>query len=64
MDDAEALNELHDEPRRHISLEHSIVLDEPREMIMTHGFYARMGSYYIDADLPDELSWKPRDAPT
>ena len=61
MDDTETSNELHDEPGRHISLEHSAVPDEPQEMemTMTHGFYAGMGSYYIDIDLPDDLSWKP-----
>jgi hypothetical protein len=59
MDDAETSNELQDEPGRHIPLMHSAVPDEPHEMTMTHGFYAGMGSYYIDVDLPDDLSWKP-----
>ena len=59
MDDAETSNELHDETERHISLEHSAVPDEPHKMTMTHGFYAGMGSYCIDVDLPDDLSWKP-----
>jgi hypothetical protein len=59
MDDAETSNELQDEPGRHIPLKHSAVPDEPHEMTMTHGFYAGMGSYYIDVDLPDDLSWKP-----
>jgi hypothetical protein len=59
MDDTETSNGLHDKPGRHITLEHSAVLDEPHEMTMTHGFYAGMGSYCIDVDLPDDLSWKP-----
>jgi hypothetical protein len=58
-EDTETSNELHDEHGRRISEEHSAAPDESREMTTTHGFYAGMGSYYIDVDLPDDLTWKP-----
>ena len=58
-EDTETSNELLDEHRRRISEEHSVAPDESQEMTMTHGFYAGMGSYYIDVDLPDDLSWNP-----
>ena len=58
-EDTETSNELHDEHGRRISEEHSAVPDESQEMTMTHGFYAGMGSYYIDVDMPGEPSGKP-----
>src|SRR5271155_763825 len=58
-EDTETSNELHDEHGRRISEEHSAVPDESQEMTMTHGFYAGMGSYYIDVDVPGEPSPRP-----
>lgn len=58
-EDTETSNELHDEHGRRISEEHSAVPDESQEMTMMHGFYAGMGSYYIDLDVPGEPSGKP-----
>jgi hypothetical protein len=59
VEDAETSNELHDGHVRRISNEHSAVPDESQEMTMTHGFYAGMGSYYIDLDVPGEPTGKP-----
>jgi len=58
-EDTEISNELHDKHGRRISEEHSAVPGESQEMTMTHGFYAGMGSYYIDLDVPGEPSGKP-----
>jgi hypothetical protein len=55
----ETSNELHDEHGRRIFEEHSAVPNESQDMTMTHGFYAGMGSYYIDVDVPGEPSGKP-----
>jgi hypothetical protein len=59
VEDAETSNELHDDYGRRISEELSAVPDESQEVTMTHGFYAGMGSYYIDLDVPGEPSGKP-----
>jgi hypothetical protein len=47
-------DELPDDYPRSISQDHAITFDVSGEITMTHGFYAGMGSYHIDLDVPDE----------
>jgi hypothetical protein len=44
----------HDEPTNRVHAEDAATPGELHEMTTTHGFYAGMGSYYIDLDVHDE----------
>jgi hypothetical protein len=49
-----ALDDLHDEHQRSVPPEKAVTSGESHEMTMKHGFYAGMGSYYIDLGVLDD----------
>jgi hypothetical protein len=48
------LDDLPDKHRRSIPPEHAVTLGDSQEMTMKQGFYAGMGSYYIDLGVLDD----------